>query len=171
MRRFAALLLFLAAPALFAADPTVLPLSLEDATRRALARNQDIAIERESLVQADEAVRGSKGAYDPLLGLDTGYRQRTDAVNSIFSGAPFPELGPETKTFSLSASLSQLLPTGGSLAVLSTVGRDSTNNQFVNLSPAWGASVGISLRQPLLHNLSIDPARRAIRIAAANRDG
>jgi outer membrane protein len=171
MRRFAALLLFLPAPALFAADPTALQLSLEDATRRALARNQDIAIEREFLVQADEAVRGSKGAYDPLLGLDTGYRQHTDAVNSIFSGAPLPELGPETKTFSLSASLSQLLPTGGSVAVLSTFGHDSTNNQFVILSPAWGTAVGISLRQPLLQNLSIDPARRAIRIAAANRDG
>jgi outer membrane protein len=171
MRRFAALLFFLAAPALFAADPTALPLSLEDATRRALARNQDIAIERESLVQAEEAVRGSKGAYDPLLGLDTGYRQHTDAVNSSFSGVRLPELGPETKTFSLSASLSQLLPTGGSVAVLSTVGRDSTNNQFVILSPAWGTSIGISLRQPLLQNLSIDPARRAIRIEAANRDG
>ena len=170
MRRFAALLLFLTAAEFFAADPASLQISLEDATRRALAKNQDIAIERESLVQAEEAVRGSRGAYDPLLGLDAGYRQRTDPVNSQFSGAPPGELGPETKSFSFSASLSQLLPTGGSVSVFSMVGRDSTNNQFTILSPAWGSSLGISLRQPLLQNRSIDPARRAIRIAAVNRD-
>jgi HAE1 family hydrophobic/amphiphilic exporter-1 len=170
MRRFFALLLFLPAP-LFAAEPASLPLSLEEATRRALAKNQDIAIERESLVQADEAVRGSKGAYDPLLGLDTGYRQHTDPVNSQFSGAPLGQLGPEMKSFSLSASLSQLLPTGGSVSVFSTVGRDTTNNQFTILSPAWGSSLGISLRQPLLQNFSIDSARHAIRLAIVNRDG
>ncbi len=171
MLRLAVLLLFLAASSLLAAEPAPLPLSLEEATRRALAKNQDIAIERESLVQADEAVRGSKGPYDPLLGLDASYRQHTDPVNSQFSGAPPGELGPRMKTLSLSASLSQLLPTGGSVSVFSTVGRDTTNNQFTILSPVWGSSLGISLRQPLLQSLSIDPARRAIRLAVVSRDG
>jgi outer membrane protein len=169
MRRLIAPLLFFAASCLFAADPNVLPLSLEEATRRALAKNQDIAIEREALVQADEAVNGSKGAYDPFLGLDTGYRQHTDPVNSQFSGAPPGALGPETKTFNISASLSQLLPTGGSISVITTAFHDETNNKFTILSPAWSTAAGIALRQPLLQNRSIDPARQAIRIAAANR--
>lgn len=171
MFRPAALVLFLAAPALLSAGPAALPLSLQEATRRSLARNQDIAIERESLVQAEEGVNGSRGAYDPLLGLDAAYRQHTDPVNSAFSGAPPGQLGPQTKTLSLSASLSQLLPTGGSVAAFTTVGRDRTNSEFSILSPAWGSSLGISLRQPLLQNLAIDPARRAIRIAVVNRDG
>jgi outer membrane protein TolC len=171
MFRPATLVLFLAAPALLSAGPAPLPLSLDEATRRSLARNQDIAIERETLVQAEEGVNGAKGAYDPLLGLDAAYRQHTDPVNSAFSGAPPGQLGPQTKTFSISASLSQLLPTGGSVAAFTTVGRDRTNNQFSILSPAWGPSLGISLRQPLLQNLAIDPARRAIRIALVSRDG
>lgn len=171
MRRSAVLLLFLAAPVLLGAGPGPLPLSLGEATRRALARNQEIAIERESLAQADEAVRGSRGAYDPLLGLDTAFRQHTDPVNSILSGAPAGQLGPETKSFSLAASLSQLLPTGGSVAAFTTVGRDRTDNQFALLSPAWTSSLGIALRQPLLQNREIDPARTAIRIAAVNRNG
>jgi outer membrane protein TolC len=172
MLRPAALILFLAAPALLsAAGPAPLPLSLQEATRRSLAKNQDIAIERESLVQAEEGVNGARGAYDPLLGLDTAYRQHTDAVNSAFSGAPPGLLGPQTKTFSLSASLSQLLPTGGSVTAFTSVGRDTTNSQFSILSPAWSSSLGISLRQPLLQNLAVDPARRAIRIAVINRDG
>ena len=106
MRLFALFALLLVCPALAAEGPAPLPLSLPEATRRALSLNQDIAIERESLVQADEAVRGTKGAFDPLLGLDAGYRQHTDPVNSLFSGAPAGHLGPTTKSFSFSASLS-----------------------------------------------------------------
>jgi outer membrane protein TolC len=171
MLRSAVLVLFLAAPPLLSDGPAPLSVSLQEATRRALARNQDIAIERESMVQAEEGVKGARGAYDPLLGLDTAYRQHTDPVNSDFSGAPLGQLGPQTKTFSLSTSLSQLLPTGGTLSALAMVERDTTNNQFSILSPAWSPAIGFTLRQPLLQNLAIDPARTAIRIAVVNRDG
>src|SRR5262249_59605540 len=124
----------------------------------ALAKNQDIAIERESLVQAEEAVAGTKGAYDPLLGLDTAYHQHKDAINSVLSGAPPGSLGPVTKTFSLSSSVTQYLPTGGTVQAFATLAHDKTDNQFAILSPAWGTGLGIQLRQPLLHNPSIHPA-------------
>ncbi len=38
------------------------------------------------------------------------------------------------------------------------------------MSPGYTTSIGIDLRQPLLQNLSIDPARRSIRIAAFGKD-
>ncbi|HLN57035.1 MAG TPA: TolC family protein, partial [Thermoanaerobaculia bacterium] len=37
------------------------------------------------------------------------------------------------------------------------------------LSPAYDTGLGVSLRQPLLRNLQMDPAREAIRVAAADR--
>src|SRR5262249_32526181 len=104
-------------------------------------------------------------------GLDAAYHQHKDAVNSVLSGAPPGLLGPETKTFSFSSTLRQYLPTGGTVEAFATFAHDKTDNQFAILSPAWGTGLGIQLRQPLLQNLSIDPARRAIRIAAVNRDG
>jgi len=171
MRRSLILALLLASPALLAQGPPPISLTLEEGTRRALAKNQDIAIERESLTQADEAVRGSKGAYDPGLSVDGSWRHHIDPVNSLFAGAPDDELAPSMTGYGLGASLNQYLPTGGTVSLFTALHYDTTNNIFIPLSPAWGTSIGLSLRQPLLQNFSIDPARQAIRIAAVNRDG
>jgi outer membrane protein TolC len=171
MRRSLILTLLLASPALLAQAPAPLSLTLEEGTKRALAKNQDIAIEREFVFQADQAVVGTKGAYDPGLAVDGSWRKHTDPVNSLFAGAPDDELAPHMEGYSLGASLAQYLPTGGTVSLFTTLHHDTTNNIFIPLSPAWGTSIGLSLRQPLLQNFSIDPQRQAIRIAAINRDG
>lgn len=171
MRRSLILALLLASPALLAQAPPPLSLTLDEGTRRALAKNQDIAIEREFVFQADQAVLGTKGAYDPGLAVDGAWRKHTDPVNSLFAGAPDDQLAPKMEGYSLGASLSQYLPTGGTVSVFTALHHDTTNNIFIPLSPAWGTSIGLSLRQPLLKNFSIDPQRQAIRIAAINRDG
>lgn len=162
--------LLLAAPVLAGNGPEPLPLSLAEANRRALARNHDVAIQRESFTQGELNLFGVRGAYDPLLDLESSYHQNTDPVNSTFSGAPPGELAPKNSGFSVSTTVSQLLPTGASLSLTSTVGRDRTNNIFSLLSPAYTTSVGLSLRQPLLQNFGIDAARQAIRIAIIDRD-
>ncbi len=69
-----------------------------------------------------------------------------------------------------STSFSRLLPTGGAVALFSGGGRDTTDGSFTILSPAYSTNVGVSLRQPLLRDLAIDPAREAIRVASADRE-
>jgi outer membrane protein TolC len=158
-------------PALVAAAPEAgLRLSLADATARALQKNHDIAFERDNFRIATASLLKADGSYDPTFHLDARYRDHRDPVNSLLSGAPPGELAPQSQGVSGAASLSQLLPTGGSVSLSTSVSRDRTNNFLAILSPAYSTSFGIDVRQPLLQNLSIDPARRTIRVAKIDRD-
>ena len=152
----------------FAQTPT-LPLTLEEASRRALERNTALAVERENVEQAGFAILGAHGAYDVFWNADVGWEKHTDPVNSAFSGAPGDGLAPEIESLTASTSFSRLLPTGGTVSLFGGAGRSTTDSIFTVLSPAYSTDLGVSLRQPLLRNLTIDPAREAIRVAAADR--
>ncbi len=159
-----------ALPLAAAEPPGSLPLSLHDATRMALARNHDIAIERDSFRIAGATLDRADGSYDPGFRLGAGYRDHTDAMNSALSGALAPALGPSFTNLSSSVSLSQLLPTGGTVAVTGILGKDTAESFFALLTPAYNTGFSIDLRQPLLQGLGIDPARQAIRVAKLDKD-
>jgi outer membrane protein TolC len=146
-----------------------LPLTLEEATRRALERNTTLAVERENVAQAVFAILAARGAYDVFWNADLGWRQHTAPVNSAFSGAPSGGLAPEVESATATTSFSRLLPTGGSVSLFGGADRSTTDSLFTILSPAYSTDVGVAFRQPLLRNLAIDPAREAIRVAAADR--
>ena len=144
-------------------------LTLSDAIARALQKNADVVVERESLHIADATILRAEAAYEPTVRGDARLRKRTDPVNSILSGAPRGELAPTTRTFQTTGSIVQLLPTGGTVSVFSGLSRDDTNSILALLTPSWSTSLGAEVRQPLLQNRRIDPARRAIRIARVDR--
>jgi outer membrane protein len=144
-------------------------LTLADAVAMALSRNPDLIVERESLHIAEASLLRAESAYDPALRGDARLRRRTDPVNSILSGAPPGELAPTTRTLQTSASLITLLPTGATVSLSSGLAYDRTNSVLALLTPAWSTAFGAEVRQPLLQNRRIDPARRAIRIARVDR--
>lgn len=144
-------------------------LSLREAVTMALEKNGDVIVERESLAIAEADQQRAAAAYEPVLRGDLRFRSRTDAVNSILSGAPEGEPGPTTRSIEHSASLTQLLRNGATLTVFSSFDRDSTDSTLARLTPAWSTSAGAEIRQPLMQNRRIDPARHAIRIAAVDR--
>jgi outer membrane protein TolC len=144
-------------------------LTLDDAIAMALAKNPDLIVERESLHIADAGILRAEAAYEPSLRGEARLRERTDPANSILSGAPRGELAPTVRTLQTSASLVQLLPTGGTIAVSTGVQRDNTNSILTLLTPSWTTLLGAEVRQPLFQNRRIDPARRAIRIARVDR--
>lgn len=144
-------------------------LTLAEAIARALEKNADIVVERESVQIAEANVVRANAAYEPLVRGDARLRKRTDPVNSVLSGAPQGELAPTVRTLQTSASFVQLLPTGGTVSLFSGASRDETNSIFALLTPAWSTNVGAEVRQPLMQNRRTDPARRAIRIARADR--
>ena len=150
--------------------PAGVPLTLADATARALARNHDIAFERESFHIADATVLKADGSYDPTFKLDARYRNHTDPANSLLSGAPYGELAATSEGGTGTASVGALLPTGGTVNAYAYGARDLTNNFFMLLSPGYSTALGVDVRQPLLQNLSIDPARRATRIAVLDKE-
>lgn len=144
-------------------------LTLEEAIARALEKNAEVVVERESLVIAEATILRAEAAYEPSLRGEARLRERTDPANSILSGAPRGELAPTLRSVQSSATLVQLLPTGASVSLFSGISRDDTNSLFALLTPAWTTSLGAEVRQPLLQNRRIDPLRRAIRIARADR--
>lgn len=163
-------LLAAAAGPMAAQESDVHSLSLEEAIARALERNEEIIIERRAAAAAAAAETGARGAYDPLLGLDAGWRETTEPVNSAFSGAPEGELAPTDEVTDAGATLTQLLPTGGEVLVRARGGRNDSNGSFNFLAPAYSSRLGVELRQPLLRDRAIDPARLDIRVAAADRE-
>lgn len=165
-----ALAVLLAPPlARAAAPPSEVPLTLSEARARALEKNLELRVEREYATIAGSGESRATGAYDPTLRAEARWRDRTDPVNSILSGAPAGDLAPSTSGYAASLGLSQLLPTGGTFSLATSVSRDETTNVFSILSPSWSTSVGLELRQPLLRNLRIDPARQGLRIARVDR--
>jgi outer membrane protein TolC len=152
-----------------AAASEPLPLTLDEAMARALARNYAIVIERDSYASAGQRVRAFEGAYDFELGLGAAYARRTDPVNSLLSGAPEGEVAPDLRSLDFDVSLSRLLPSGGSLSLLAAGGRARTDSNFSLLSPSYASSFGLELRQPLLRGLSIDPVRLRIQVARSEK--
>src|SRR5262245_33106435 len=145
-------------------------LSLQDATTRALERNHAIRIEREGVAAAAARETSARGEYDPQIRLNIGGGHHKDPVTSIFSGAPAGEVAPTRDDFGWSASISQLFKTGAVATLTSSTSRESTNNAFTLFQPAYFTSLGVDLRQPLLRNRAIDPARTALRVTALDRD-
>lgn len=164
MKRLIPLLFLVAAP-LVAQEP----ITLAEAIELALRQNPDVVIERESLGIAEAGVARAEAAYEPTLRGEARLRRRTDPVNSILSGAPPGELAPTIRSWQSSATVVQLLPTGGSVSLFSGINRDASNSVLALLTPAWSTLFGAEVRQPLLQNRAIDPARRAIRIARVDR--
>jgi outer membrane protein TolC len=152
------------------AAASTLSLTLDEATRRALERNTALAVERETVEQAGFLILGAHGAYDIVWDADLGWHQYTSPVNSAFSGAAGGGLAPEVESLSATTSFSKLLPTGGTVQVFGGGDRSTTDSIFTILSPAYSTDLGVAVRQPLLRNLTIDPAREAIRVAIADRN-
>jgi len=166
-----ALLLALGSSAASTAAAAEHRLTLDEAVRMALQRNEGLVIERESLAAARAAVTGAKGAYDPVLGLDGAWGKTSEPVNSSLSGTSPGQLGPELKSAEAGVALQQLLPTGGALSLRARGVRETTEDPIALLSPAYRTRVGAELRQPLLRDRSTDAARLSVRVAQAGRDG
>jgi outer membrane protein len=144
-------------------------LTLSDATARALAKNPSIRIERESVAGADARMSGARGAYDPQLRFDLAARRRRDPNTSLFSGAPDGEESPTATTIGASLSVSKLFASGATATVYTAMSRETTNSSLSLFQPAYLTSLGVDLRQPLLRNRAIDPARAALQVTALDR--
>ena len=145
-------------------------LTLNDATTRALTKNHSIKIEREQVAASEARALGANGEYDRQLRFDVAMRHGRDPVTSIFSGAPAGSVAPTHSNFESGVSLSQLFKTGAVATVSTSVARDGSDSAFILFDPAYTTSLGVDLRQPLLRNRAIDPARAALRVTALDRD-
>lgn len=139
-----------------------LPLSLQDAIRRALEGNNDIEVSRGDVRFQETQVRALRGVYDPVFLLNPNYsRSNTTGSNA-------------TNDFRVNANFSQFIERGGG-NYQAFFNNQRTENAFAQAqvtsgsvsgtSAIFSSSLGFSYTQPLLRNFSIDSKRHQIIIA------
>jgi len=144
------------------ADP--IPLSIDDAIRKALSSNNSIEIARDDVRFQETQIRSIRGFYDPVFTITPTYtRNSTTGSNA-------------TSDFSLNSNvLTFIRPGGGNYQAFFNNTR--TENAFAQAQVSSGAisgsstsaiyssSWGVRYTQPLFRNFRIDNTRRNLKIA------
>ncbi len=141
-----------------------LPLSIDDAIRRALANNNTVEISRTDVRISETSLRSRLGVYDPVFSVSPNLSHSQTTGNA------------GTNDFRAGSSLSQFVkPGGGNYQVFFNNNR--TENAFAQAQASSGSvtsggnsaiytsSLGISFTQPLARNFNIDSKRQGIKIA------
>lgn len=141
-----------------------LPLSIEEAIRRALANNNTIEISRTDVRFSETSLRSRLGIYDPVFSISPNFSHSSTTGNA------------GTNDLRVSSSFSQFVkPGGGNYQVFFNNNR--TENAFAQAQASSGSvtsggnsaiytsSLGVTFTQPLARNFNIDSKRQAIKIA------
>lgn len=143
-----------------------LPLTLDEARARAVAQVPEVVVQRAAIRLAHEAERRAEAAFDPVVRVESRVRSHTDPMNSLFSGAPEGALGPRTTGLLTSASWSKLFTSGATATGHAAVAADRTNSYFALLSPAYQATAGLEVRQPLVQGRRVDAPRLRLQLTS-----
>src|SRR5688500_5755074 len=150
-----------------APDPRpVLELTLDDAVRRTLENNVDIAVERfnpeSSILDVDQL----RGFYEPVLTSLVTQNSAARPASNAFAGAS----NIDTDTLNYNFGAFQNVPTGGDLRLDFTNRRTSTNSVFESFNPSFNSNFNLSYNQPFLRNFRTDSRRTQIKVAKKNRE-
>ncbi len=149
------------------AEQQTLELSLDDAVKRALDNNVDIAVARFDPQLSVQAVRGAAGYFDPYLTATYARSSSDTKGTSAFSGGTV--VNAKQDVWNLGATV-PLEPTGGNVQLAFNNNRGDTNSTFTNFNPVYNSNLTLSLSQPFLRNFMIDAPRQQLRIAKKNRE-
>jgi HAE1 family hydrophobic/amphiphilic exporter-1 len=148
-----------------------LPLSLNDAIKRALENNNDIEVARDDVRFAETQLRALEGIFDPVFEITPQYDKRISPQQSSLGGAAGQSGTTSTTTYSLSPSISKQFGRGGGNYFLNFVNtHTNTSNSFSLLNPFYSSNLSLTFTQPLLRDRSIDNNRRQIRIQRKRLD-
>jgi multidrug efflux pump len=155
-------IVFFAGSASAQTETPVLKLTIDEAVRRALENNPDLAIVRlDTEVQAAH-VGESRGAFAPVFSTTLGHSGNTTAPSNFLLG----DHGVEVHDSFWSTGVRQRLPFGGGTWSASwDSARMTTNNPISSFDPTLQAGFQIAVSQPLLKDRSIDDARYQYDIA------
>jgi outer membrane protein TolC len=150
-----------------APEQATLQLTLDEAVKRALDNNNDIAVARYNPELSEQSVLSYKGYYDPYLFSNLSHSSTDTQGTSAFSGGTTVNTKRDLWNFGAAVPIA---PTGGTFQLAFNNNRQDTNNVFSTFNPVYNSSFNLSLTQPLLRNLKIDSGRNQLRIAKKNRE-
>jgi outer membrane protein TolC len=146
---------------------TRIELTLDEAVKRALERNLDLAVERLNPQTFDWALASLRANYKPVLNSTFGSRSQSQFPRSQTAGAEMLV----TDTFTANNGVTQnVMWGGGSFAVGFNQNRQEQSDIFATRNPAINTNLTAVFVQPLLRNFRIDGNRAQLRITALNQE-
>src|SRR5260221_3377385 len=143
---------------------SVVPLSLNDAIRRALQNNNDIEVARDDVRFAEQQLISLQGVYEPIFSVTPQIIQNITPQQSSLGGSGSTGK-TKTTTLNLSPSITKTFEKGGGTYTLSFADSHvNTSNSFSLINPYYSSNLSLQINQPLLRNRSIDGNRHAIRV-------
>ncbi|HPR63547.1 MAG TPA: TolC family protein [Thermoanaerobaculia bacterium] len=133
-------------------------MSLQDCLNRALKNNLDIQIQALDTQMSGENVRSSMGIFDPVL--SARYSEDSNTSPSVWELQGAQVFKSEGKDGSF--SISQLIPSGGSVSLSYQANRSENNSTFYTVNPSFTGSLSLGFSQSLLQGFGTDVTRYRI---------
>jgi len=141
-------------------------LTLDDAVKRALERNLDIAVERLNPQTYDFALASLQANYRPVFNSNYGMRSATSFTRSQTAGGDILI----TDTFTGNNGILQNVKWGGgSFAVAFNNNRQAQSDLFATRNPAISSNLNFVYVQPVLRNFRIDGTRTQLKVTQINQ--
>jgi HAE1 family hydrophobic/amphiphilic exporter-1 len=140
------------------------PLSLNEAIRRALENNNDIEIARDDVRLAETQLRVLQGIFDPVFSFSPTYTHSTRPQGSALGGAGRSGTVNSTDFSFNTAITKQFEANGAALTGFFNNNRQTTDSTFTQFSPLYSSNFGVNFSMPLWRERKIDNTRRQIRV-------
>jgi len=153
-------------PALPAQEAKTQSLTLKECVVQAIRHNLGVAVQVISARQSESAVTLAGEKFLPSLSFDF-YRDRQNA--SSYSWMDSSNVST-TASSSLSGSVNQNLPLGGSMSLGLSGGMNESNSRFQTINPYYSGRLSFQWTQPLLRDFGWGTSRKDIIVARNNND-
>lgn len=160
------LFVFLFSPVLYGQTEETLSLSLQDCILKTVEKNLGLAVEKITPQIAGISVSLANEKFLPLFAMNYS---KQDSNSASFS---FLDASDKVSTLSdnYSTQLSQILPTGGTLALSLNGYKTDTSRSFQTINPRYGSTLRLTFSQPLLKDFGFKMTNREIILARNNSD-
>ena len=149
-----------------AADNTIV-LTVEDAVRRAVEHNPDLAIVRLDTEVEAAHVGESQTAYTPVFSTTVARSTNVAAASNFFLGNG----SVDTRDWFSSSGVRQRVPWGnGTWSVSWDASRTTSNSPLNSFDPSVQSGLQVAFSQPLVRDRKIDEARQQFIIAKRNQE-
>ncbi|HZT60216.1 MAG TPA: TolC family protein, partial [Pyrinomonadaceae bacterium] len=141
-----------------------MPITLNEAIRRALENNNDIESSRADVRIAEQQLIALQGVFDPVFNYQPEINNSVRPVINVFGGAGTSGT-VSTTDYNNNLSVTKQFGTGGgNFTYFFNNTRENTSATNQTLNPFYSAAQGLQFTQPLWRDRSIDRNRQQIRI-------
>jgi outer membrane protein TolC len=148
------------------ADRATIRLDLDEAVRRAIENNPDLAIVRLDTEVGAARVGETRGVYGPVFSTQLGRSSIATPSTNLLLG----DSGVDVDDWFSTTGVRQRLPWwNGTWSVAWETSRTTTNNPITSFDPTLQSGFELAFSQPLLRDRTIDAAQQRYTIARRNQ--